>query len=474
MTKQITIDPVTRIEGHAKITIQLDDAGEVADAHFHVTQVRGFEKFSEGRPFQEMPALMARICGICPVSHLVASSKACDALMAVEIPEVAANLRRVINLGQIVQSHALSFFHLSSPDLLLGMDADPAKRHIFGVAAENMQIAQDGIWLRKFGQQVIERLGGKRVHPGWIVAGGLAEPLKAEQRDAILKDIPEALERLQRTLGWFKPIQENFREEIRSFANFPTLFMGLVSKDGGLEHYDGKVRIVDAAGKIIGDNLEPENYADYIGEKVENYSYLKSAYYKPMGYPDGIYRVGPLARLNLIDHVGTPLAEKEWVEFRELQRGVPLSSFYYHYARLIEVLFGIERIQQILEMPNILDKRVRAYAGPNRSEGVGMSEAPRGTLLHHYKIDESGLMTWSNLIIATANNNMAMDRGVLQTARQFVHGGKVTDGALNRVEAVIRTFDPCLSCSTHAVGQMPMVVDVLGADGRLIERTTRN
>ncbi len=474
MTKQIMIDPVTRIEGHAKITIQLDDAGEVTDAHFHVTQVRGFEKFSEGRPFQEMPALMARICGICPVSHLVASAKACDALMAVEVPEVAANLRRVINLGQIVQSHALSFFHLSSPDLLLGMDSDPAKRHIFGVAEANMQIAQDGIWLRKFGQQVIERLGGKRIHPGWIVAGGLAEPLKVEQRDAILADIPEALQRLQRTLGWFKPVQETFREEIRAFANFPTLFMGLVSKDGGLEHYDGKIRIVDAAGKIVGDNLEPDDYASYIGEKVENYSYLKSAYYKPMGYPDGIYRVGPLARLNIIDHVGTPLAEREWVEFRELQRGVPLSSFYYHYARLIEVLYGIERIQQILEMPDILDKRVRAFAGPNRSEGVGMSEAPRGTLLHHYKIDESGLMTWSNLIIATANNNMAMDRGVLQTAKQFVHGGKLTEGALNRVEAVIRTFDPCLSCSTHAAGQMPMVVDVLASDGSLVERTTRN
>ncbi|MBL8096059.1 MAG: Ni/Fe hydrogenase subunit alpha [Anaerolineales bacterium] len=474
MTKEIMIDPVTRIEGHAKITIQLDDAGDVSDAHFHVTQVRGFEKFSEGRPFQEMPALMARICGICPVSHLVASAKACDTLMAVEVPEVAADLRRVINLGQIVQSHALSFFHLSSPDLLLGMDADPAKRHIFGVAEANMQIAQDGIWLRKFGQQVIERLGGKRVHPGWIVAGGLAEPLKVELRDAILADIPEALQRLQRTLAWFKPVQETFREEMRAFANFPTLFMGLVSKTGGLEHYDGKVRIVDAAGKIVGDNLEPADYATYIGEKVENYSYLKSAYYKPMGYPDGIYRVGPLARLNIIDHVGTPLAEREWVEFRELQRGVPLSSFYYHYARLIELLFGIEKIQQILESPKILDKRVRAFAGPNRSEGVGMSEAPRGTLLHHYKIDESGLMTWSNLIIATANNNMAMDRGVLQTAKQFIQGGKVTDGALNRVEAVIRTFDPCLSCSTHAVGQMPMVVDVLGADGRLIERTTRN
>lgn len=474
MSRTIYIDPVTRIEGHAKITIELDERGDVSDAHFHVTQVRGFEKLCQGRPFHEMPSLMARICGICPVSHLLASASACDALMAVRIPETAANLRRVMNLAQILQSHALSFFYLSSPDLLLGMDSDPAQRNLVGVLQANPELARDGIRLRQFGQQIIESLGGKRIHPGWIVPGGVSEPLDPKKRDEILAAIPDALAIAERTLRWFKPVMEKYRAEISIFANFPSLFMGLVSEKGYLSYYSGKLRIVDEMGKIVADQLDPVTYPNFIGEAVESYSYLKSAYYKRYGYPEGIYRVGPLARLNVADGCSTERAMAEWAEFRELARGAVLSSFYYHYARLIEIIYTIERIEQLLDAPSILDKHVRAYAEPNCYEGIGCAEAPRGTLFHHYKIDENGLMVWVNLIIATGQNNLAMNRGVLQVGREYIHGDKIQEGALNRVEAVIRAFDPCLSCSTHAIGQMPLDIQLVRADGVMVDRAVRN
>ena len=473
MSKTITIDPVTRIEGHSKITIQLDDKGHVADARFHVTQFRGFEKMTEGRPFYEMPALTGRICGICPVSHLIASAKAGDALMAVKIPDAAANLRRIMNLAQIAQSHALSFFHLSSPDFVLGFDADPAERNIFGVMRKYPELAKDGIALRKFGQSIIELLGGKRIHPAWVVPGGVSAPLTEAYRDTIMAQIPDAKERILRTLEWFKGIFGSFDAEIRTFGNFPTLFMGLVHKDGRLSMYGGNIRIVDAMGKIVADQLPPEKYQEYIAEAAEPDSYLKSPYYRPMGYPDGIYRVGPLARMNIISRVGTKLADQEWAEFRMLQRGAVLSSYQYHYARLIEILYCVERIEQLLNDPHILSQHVRAYASPNELEGVGMSEAPRGTLLHHYKIDEKGLIRWVNLVIATGHNNLAMNKGVLQVARQFIHGTKIEEPMLNRVEAVIRAFDPCLSCSTHAVGQMALQVQLIGPDGALVDEVRR-
>ncbi|MGE5647338.1 MAG: Ni/Fe hydrogenase subunit alpha [Acidobacteriota bacterium] len=467
--RTIRIENVSRIEGHGRITLHLNEEGRVESAQFHVTQFRGFEKLCEGRPFTEMPSLMARICGICPVSHLVASSKACDAILGTRIPPAAAGLRRVLNLAQLIQSHALSFFHLSSPDLLLGMDADPAKRNIFGLAEAHPELARDGILLRKFGQQVIERLAGKRIHPAWVVPGGVNEPLSVAMRDAILGEIPGALAMAQRTLDWFKQRLDGFREEIRAFGNFPSLFMGLVDSEGGLEHYDGTLRVLDSSGRIVADHLAPARYEDYIGEAVEPFSYLKSPYYKAAGYPDGIYRVGPLARLNIIDRCGTYLADQEWAEFRELERGAALSSFYYHYARLIEILYAIERIEQLLGGPEILSKHVRALAGPNNAEGIGVAEAPRGTLIHHYKVDEHGLMRWANLVIATGHNNLAMNRGVLQAAKRFVDGNRLQEGMLNRVEAVIRAFDPCLSCSTHAVGRMPLRIELVAPDGRVVD-----
>ena len=471
--KTIVIDPVTRIEGHAKITLHLDAQGRVEDARFHVTQFRGFEKFCEGRPFSEMPSIMARICGICPVSHLIASAKACDALLAVRIPKTAEKLRRIFGLAQVLQSHALSFFHLSSPDFILGMDSDPAKRHIFGVLQEAPNIARDGIRLRQFGQQIIERLGGKRIHPAWIVPGGVSEPLSVKNRDAILVNLPEMLNIAQLTLEWFKGKTEKFREEITSFGNFPTLFLGIVKEDGGLTFYDGKVRIVNAKGDVVANGLDGANYQEYLGEKVEPWSYLKSAYYKPKGYPDGIYRVGPLARLNIADRFGTQRADQEMAEFHEIQRTAVLSSFHNHYARLIEIMYCVERLQQLLDDPEILSPHVRAIARANSMEGVGIAEAPRGTLIHHYKIDDAGLIRWVNLIIATGHNALAMNRSILQVARHYVRADRLEEGMLNRVEAVIRTYDPCLSCSTHADGRMALEIQLITPDGEVIDEVRR-
>ena len=479
MPRHSTIDPVSRIEGHAKITIQIDDAGAVSDAQFHVTQFRGFEKFCEGRPFSEMPSLTARTCGICPISHLIASSKACDRLLAVDIPPTAAALRRIINLAQFVQSHALSFFHLSSPDLLFGMDGDPAKRNIFGVIESHPTLAKDGVALRKFGQELLAILVGKRIHPAWIVPGGVAEPLSEEKRDRILAMLPEAMAIAERTLSWFKGVIGQFHEEIEHFGNFPSMFMGLVTPTSAanpealLDHYDGKLRFMDAAGNLVADQVDPSDYEQYIGESVEPFSFLKSPYYKPAGYPNGIYRVGPLARLNIVDRCGTPKADREHAEFRATQKGPVSSSFQQHYARLIEILYGVERITELLSDPEILNPHVRAHAQANCFEGVGVSEAPRGTLIHHYKIDKNGAMQSSNLIIATGHNSLAMNRSVKQVAQQYVKSDKIQEGMLNRVEAVIRTFDPCLSCSTHAFGQMPLRIALIGPAGQTLDEVAR-
>ncbi|MGA9062404.1 MAG: Ni/Fe hydrogenase subunit alpha [Terracidiphilus sp.] len=473
MSQTITIDPVTRLEGHGKITIQLNDRGEVEDAHFHVTQVRGFERFCEGRPFYEMPSLMARICGICPVSHLIASAKACEAIMSVRIPHTAAQLRRMLNLAQMVQSHALSFFYLASPDLLLGVESDPKVRNILGVAAAKPDLGRAGVALRRFGQSLIEFLANKRVHPGWVVPGGVTEPLTAEKRDKILAMIPEAYANIDLALGAYKKIANTFKAEIEVFANFPSNYLSLINEDESIEFTDGALRLIDAEAKTIEDGMTASRYAEAIGEAVEPYSYTKFAYYKPLGYPGGSYRVGPLARLNIVKTMSTPKADKELAEFKQLAAGPVASSFHYHHARLVEMLYGVEKIEEILADPRILDKHVRATAGVNRLEGAGQAEAPRGVLHHNYKVDENGKMTWANLVIATGQNNKAMNLGVLQTAKHYVKKGKFTEGILNRVEAVVRTFDPCLSCSSHAVGQMPLVVSLVSVDGEVVDRVAR-
>jgi NAD-reducing hydrogenase large subunit len=471
--RTVVIEPVTRIEGHAKVTLQLDDDGGVAAARFHVTEFRGFEAFCRGRSFRELPAITSRICGICPVSHVLASVRAGDGLLAVAVPETAVMLRRLANYGQLLQSHALSFFHMSSPDLLLGYDADPAQRNLLGVLAARPELARAGIRLRQFGQQVIETLAGRRIHGGWAVPGGVEEPLSSAGRDRLRAGVPEAMADVRSTLEWFKESLSSHREEAESFGRFPSLFLGLVGPGGTLEHYDGTIRVVDAAGEIVTDGLDPARYAEIVGEAVEPWSYLKFPYYKPRGYPGGMYRVGPLARLNVATRCGTPEADRELAVFRRLGSGAVLSSFDYHYARLVESLHAVERIGEILEHPDVLGRDVRAQARRNRTEAVGVIEAPRGTLFHHYRVDDHGLLVSVNLLIATGQNNLAMNEAVLQIARRFVDGRRITEGMLNRVEAGIRAFDPCLSCSTHAFGQMPLRVELRDPRGVLLDEAVR-
>jgi NAD-reducing hydrogenase large subunit len=468
MSRQIMIDPVTRIEGHAKITVHLDDAGKIEDARFHVVEFRGFEKFCEGRPLWEMAGITARVCGICPVSHLLASAKTGDAILSVTIPKAAEKLRRLMNLGQLTQSHALSFFHLSGPDLFLGMDSDPGKRNVFGLIQADPELARAGIRLRQFGQEVIEILGGRKIHPAWAVPGGVREPLSTEGRDRIKSRLPEARATTQVALEKFKKLVDQFHEEAMCFGEFPSLFMGLVADDGTWEHYGGHLRFVDADGNIVADKLHERDYQQYIGEAVQPDSYLKSPYYKPLGFPGGIYRVGPLARLNICNHMGTTDADHELREFRYRFRGTVTSSFMYHYARLIEILACIEYMEQMIDDPDLRKTHLRADAGINQLEGVGVSEAPRGTLFHHYKVDEDGLIRYVNLIIATGQNNLAMNRTMAQIARHYIKDpNRIPEGVLNRLEAGIRAYDPCLSCSTHAAGQMPLLVQVVEADGTI-------
>ncbi len=475
----VVIDPVTRIEGHAKITIALDDDGGVADARFHVTEFRGFEEFCRGRPVWEMPSLTARTCGICPVSHLLASAKAGDAVMGVTIPPTAVKLRRIANLGQIIQSHALSFFHLSAPDLLLGMDADPATRNVFGLMASEPELARRGIRLRSFGQSVIEAIAGRKVHSPGIVPGGIAEPMTDETRQQLTAGLVEARETAGDALTLFTGMLDQFEREVRAFGQFPSLHMGLANDAGVWEHYDGHLKVVDADGNVVVDGLAPSEYRTIIGEAGRKDSYLKSPYFKPhVSESDdpnaGIYRVGPLARLNVCESMGVPAADEALTEYRERAGGVANSSFFYHYARLIEILAATEHMALLLADDAITDTKVRATAGINQLHAVGASEAPRGTLFHEYTVDDTGILTDVNMIIATGQNNLAMNSTVLQIAKEWIDGPTIPEPILNRVEAGIRAFDPCLSCSTHAIGQMPLVIELVGSDGETVCQMRRD
>jgi NAD-reducing hydrogenase large subunit len=470
--KRITIEPVSRIEGHAKITIHLDDLGHVANTEFSVTQVRGFEKFTEGHPFYEMPGITARICGICPISHLLASAKACDAIMAVRIPPVARKLRELVHFAQIVQSHALSFFYLSAPDFLLGMDSDPASRNVLGVIAGHPELAREGIELRKFGLLIVEGLAQERVHPSWIVPGGVATPLSGATRDRILSELPAAKGIAERTLQFFKGALDNYKEEIEFFGAFPTMYAGMVDAKGNLQLYDGGLRFRSATGDVVEDYVPAEEYSNYIGEASLRDSYLKAPFFKPLGYPDGVYRVGPLGRLNAASQCGTPKADVEFKEFHQRFGTVAHSAFLYHYARLIEIVHALEKIETLLDDARILETHTRATAGVNALEGVGMIEAPRGTLIHHYKVSEEGAITWANLIVATGHNNLAIGRSVQQVSEHFIDGTKLTEGMLNRVSAVVRAYDPCLSCSTHASGLLAMQIRLLDANGTVLDELT--
>ncbi len=471
------IDPVTRIEGHAKITLHLDDQGEVADARFHVTEFRGFEEFCRGRPLAEMPALTARTCGICPVSHLLASAKAGDAILGVPAPPAAQRQRRLANLGQIVQSHALSFFHLSAPDLLLGMDADPATRDVFGLMQAEPEIVRRGIGLRRYGQEVIEAVTGRRIHGHGIVVGGVTDPLTSDQRDGLRAGLDEALAAAEATVELSFGLLDRFAAEVEIFGRFPSLYLAHCAPDGTWEHHDGTLRVIDGDGAIVVDQFDPAAYRDVLGEAASPDSYLKVPYWKEAvsdGDPaTGMYRVGPLARINVAERFGTPLADAGLAALRDRVGRIASSSFLYHHARVLEVLASLEHIAMLLDDPVLLDEHVRAHAAPNRRRGVGASEAPRGTLFHDYEVDAHGVVTAVNLVIATGQNELAMNRTIRDIARAYVTGPELTDGILNRIEAGIRAYDPCLSCSTHALGQMPMVVGLIDPRGETVDERHR-
>lgn len=468
-TKKILISPVTRIEGHAKITIQLDDAGSVQNALFHVNEFRGFEKFCEGRLYTEMPTITPRICGICPVSHSLASVKACEMIQDIKPSYTGNLLRRLIHIGQNISSHALSFFHLSSPDFLLGYDSDPSKRNIIGLAEKFPDIALKGIRLRKFGQEISERITGKKIHIMGIAPGGMAFPLTEENRKALLDWIPEAKQTVQLGIDIIKKFQDENQAMVESFATSPTLYLGTIGPDGENELYDGKLRFIDSDGKILQDQLDPKRYLEFIAERSVDFSYLKYPYYKPYGFEHGFYRVGPLARLNVASRMKMPLAQKEFLNFKTINGGKPIhGTFYFHYARLIETLGSIEEAEMYLNDPEVTSNKIQHHGKWNYAEGIGSTEAPRGTLFHHYITDETGKLKKVNLLIATGQNNPSMNRSITDVAKQYVKGTNVKEGMLNRVESAIRCYDPCLSCSTHAIGNMPITIDITDSNGNIL------
>ena len=472
--RKITIEPVTRIEGHARVTIHLTEDGGVDRTFLHVDEFRGLEKFSEGRPYFEMPQITQRICGICPVSHHLASVKACDAIMGVEPPRPARLLRELMHMAQFVQSHGMHFFHLAAPDLVLGFDADPAVRNVFGIVQANPQLALKAVKLRRFGQQIIEILGGKRVHPNFAIAGGVNTSLSLKDRDTIAAERENQLEFAREAVTLAKNWIDQHSELARSFAAFSSGYMGLVDAQGALQLYDGQLRIRDARGDLLA-QFSPQLYLENIGEHVEPWSFLKFPFYRKLGWPQGAYRVGPLGRLNTVDQLATPLAAEEFAEFRQIAGGKPVEgSLFYHYARMIELLFALETMGNLLDDSDILSTEIRAYGSPPlNSRGIGVIEAPRGTLIHDYTVDANGLLLRVNLIVATGHNNWAMNEAVGAVARAYINNGKPTEGVLNRVEASIRCYDPCFSCSTHAIGMMPLQVVVVGADGNIVHQLTR-
>lgn len=472
--QKITIEPVTRIEGHAKITIHTNDDGKVERAYLHVNEWRGFEKFCEGRPYFEMPQITPRICGICPVSHHLAAAKACDVIIGAVPTRPASLLRELMHMGQVIQSHSMHFFELAGPDLLLGFDAAPAIRNVVGIAQANPDLAVKAIRLRAFGQEIIRALSGRRIHPTYAVPGGVNNGLTIEQRDAILAQCDEMMEIMKVGITLAKRWYDSHMDLVNRFAVFASGYMGMVDADGALQLYDGDFRLTDSHGRTL-EQFPGADYLDYIGEHVEDWSYLKFPFYRKLGWPDGVYRVGPLGRCNVAEKITTPLANAELKHFKSINTGRPVEgTLWYHYARLIEDVYALERAKEILHDPDIFSNDLVAHAYNPKREGVGCIEAPRGSLFHHYKVDENGLLTHVNLIVATGHNNHAMSKAVEMVAKAFVDGNKPTEAMLNQVEAAVRAHDPCLSCSTHAAGQMPIAIEVLGPDGSVINTLRRD
>jgi NAD-reducing hydrogenase large subunit len=482
MDRKITIDPVTRVEGHGKVTLHLDENNRVQQARFHIVEFRGFESFVRGHPYWEAPLLVQRLCGICPVSHHLAAGKAVDQLVGIDpeqLPPTAAKIRRLLHYAQVFQSHATHFFYLASPDLLFGMEAPAEKRNIMEVAVANPELARKGIQMRQFGQELIQAIAGKKIHGIAVTPGGVHKGLSRQERRFFLDGV--ALPPVDTMIDWSLEMvrflhgyRHQHQEWMDAFAAFPSNHLGLVSADGALELYDGRFRVVDAAGGSVIDQEPDSHYLDLFSEATEPWTYLKFPYLKRLGRERGWSRVGPLARLNVCERIPSPLAEQERQLFKALTAGKPNnSSMHTHLARMIEVLHCAEQMKELLE-DDTLDAGELVARGEARQLGIGVIEAPRGTLIHHYEVDAGGMITKCNLIVSTTHNNEAMNRAVQWVAEKVLDGQPVlTEGLLNQVETAIRTFDPCLSCATHALGQMPLQVSLFDAANRLIDEKTR-
>ena len=473
-TRKIVIEPVTRVEGHGKVTILLDEEKKVKQARLHIVEFRGFERFIKGRPYWEVPVLVQRLCGICPVSHHLAAAKAMDIIAGVDkLTPTAEKMRRLMHYGQILQSHALHFFHLCSPDLLFGFDADPEIRNVIGMARKFPELAVQGVKMRKYGQEIIKATAGKKIHGTGAIPGGINKNLSIEERDGFLRDVDQMLAWARGAVKIAKDYTLEHLSELADFGSFPSNHLSLVREDGAMDLYHGNLRAITSDGETIFDQVDYANYLDYIAEEVKPWSYMKFPFIKSLGPEKGWYRVGPLARINTCAFIDTPEAEAARKEFFEVTDGKTNNlTMAYHWARMIELLHAMEKIQTLLNDPDLQGTDLLTE-GDRRGEAVGLIEAPRGTLFHHYKVDENDLVVMCNLIVSTTNNNTPMNRAVERVARQFLTGVEVTEGLLNRVEVAIRAYDPCLSCATHAMGQMPIVIEVLDAEGRLLDRKSK-
>jgi NAD-reducing hydrogenase large subunit len=473
--KRTVIEPITRVEGHGKVTLLLDEENHVKQARLHIVEFRGFEKFIQGRPYWEVPVMVQRLCGICPVSHHLAASKAVDMLVgATRLTPTADKLRRLLHYAQTLQSHALHFFHLASPDLLFGFDADPATRNIIGVIAAHPDIALQGVKLRKYGQEIIRMLSGKRVHGVFAIPGGVNKALAPEDRETMARDIDQIVAWSAAAVGIARGLYEKNLELSETFGAFRSHFMSLTAPDGAFELYDGGLRAMDDTGKAIFDQVPCVHYLRHIHEEVKSWSYMKFPFIVALGNDAGWYRVGPLARINNADRMPTPLAEAERKTFKALGNGGPVhATLAYHWARMIEMLYAAEAIRELLSDPDVLGTDL-VVKGEKALEGVGVIEAPRGTLIHHYKIDENDAVVKANLIVSTTHNNTAMNTAVREVARRYLDGRELTEGLLNRIEVAIRAYDPCLSCATHALGKMPLQIELLDAEGRLVDRILKD
>lgn len=473
--RRVVIDPVSRVEGHGKVTILLDEQNKVHQVRLHIVEFRGFEKFIQGRPYWEVPVMVQRLCGICPVSHHLAASKALDRVLGVrQLTPTAEKVRRLMHYGQILQSHALHFFHLSSPDLLFGFDSAVAKRNIIGVAEQYPEIARQGVLLRRFGQEVIRVTAGKRIHGTGAIPGGVNKAVTLAERDELLKDIDQIVGWSRDAVHLIKRLHETNPALYNSFGVFRSNMLSLVGSDGELDLYHGNLRARDDNGGIIFDSVDYQHYDQYIEEEVKSWSYNKFPFIKSLGKAHGWYKVGPLSRVQNCDYIATPLAEIERRDFVEYGGGSPIHApLAYHWARMIEMLHAAESIKDLLHDDDIMGSELMA-SGERQREGVGVIEAPRGTLFHHYQVGEDDLIKMCNLIVSTTSNNQPMNEAVRQVAKRYLHGHEITEGLLNHIEVAIRAFDPCLSCATHALGKMPLEVTLIDAEGALVDRLVKS